>query len=223
MREELGICNPWYDAKRALELVRARVDVTLKGNHDAVCAKTADEETGYDHMISNYDLDRSARTELGADGCRWLRNLPFRCSMEDFACAHGSFENPENFDYIETVDEAADAFRATRESLLFVGHTHVGEVYAQNPEGEVEQLPLEDFTLREGWRYLVNVGSVGYPRHTYDPTYVVYDTEAKRITVRHLRFDVKSYAENLKQAGIPLPPWVSFVVSLLDNFGMALA
>lgn len=207
-----------YDAKRALELVRARMDVTLKGNHDAVCAKTADEETKYDRMVPNYDLDRSVRAELGEDGCKWLRELPFRYGTESFACAHGSFVKPENFDYIETVDNAKVSFRATREPLLFVGHTHVAEVYAENPEGDVEQLPLEDFTLREGWRYLVNVGSIGYPRHTYDLTYVVYDTEAKRITVRHLHFDVKSYAENLKQAGIPLPHWVSFVMDLMDKF-----
>ena len=45
-----------------------------------------------------------------------------------------------------------------------------------------------------------------------------YDIEAKRITVRHLHFDVKSYAEKLKQAGIPLPHWVSFVMDLMDKF-----
>lgn len=204
-----------YDAATALKLVRERMDVSLMGNHDFVCSRTPEEETKYDRINPCYGLDRRQRRELDAAGLAWLRERAYVRSFGSFACSHGNFLYPEGFGYVNSIEDAEASFRATAEPLLFVGHSHHAEAYLLSPEGTVEQLPARDIVLRDGWRYLVNVGSVGYPRHDFDSFYCIFDDEAKTVTFRRLPFDLIGYAEKLKQANIPPPKWLALLTDVL--------
>jgi diadenosine tetraphosphatase ApaH/serine/threonine PP2A family protein phosphatase len=59
-------------------------------------------------------------------------------------------------------------------------------------------------TAEAGRRYIVNVGSVGQPRDR-DPraAYAVWDTEAGRVEVRRVAYDVEAARRKILAAGLP--------------------
>ena len=72
----------------------------------------------------------------------------------------------------------------------------------------VEELPAQDFTLEEGVKYIVSVGSVGQPRD-YDnrASFTVYDAEARRFEFHRVEYDIEAAASKI------------FASSLERNFG----
>jgi hypothetical protein len=78
---------------------------------------------------------------------------------------------------------------------MFVGHSHVPGIFLTGASGKVYSLPPTDFTLEDGKRYIVNPGSVGYPRtngNVCESTYVLYDDAEKTVSFRRLPFTVRS-------------------------------
>ena len=81
----------------ALELVYRRAHVCLAGNHDdAVCGRFPVEDFT-EFAAAAVTRHRAAITHEAKD---WLAHLPYTCAFEGFACAHGDFSEPQNFNYI---------------------------------------------------------------------------------------------------------------------------
>ena len=64
------------------------------------------------------------------------------------------------------------------------------------------------FKMNPESRYIVNVGSVGYPRNDLCCSYGIYDAAIRRVTVRRLPFDFKSYIQAMLAHDINLPGWL---------------
>ena len=178
--------------RETVALVRASAAITLAGNHDdAVSGRQ-----GADDFI---DLAGEAvsrhRDALDATDLAWLRTLPYTCELEGAIAAHGDFTEPSAFHYIETEADAEANFAATDAQLMFVGHTHVPALFLTGQSGRTYRLTGQDFTLEEGKRYIVNPGSVGYPRERDGvclSSYVIYDTATRAVFYRQLPFAVSS-------------------------------
>ena len=216
-----------YDAKRALDLVRESFDIVLMGNHDSACLGF--ENRPWDLANPNYDLDRSQRSSLSDGDVKWLQGRrPLRVDG-GMAFAHGDFTDPKAWNYIMGAEDAAASFEARRERLLFCGHTHHAEVWSVSrsrlvtrpSEGRVKSPPsapeLLEFARKEGARYIVNVGSVGYPRRDLCTTYAVCDPAADSFAIRRLPFDFKGYVKSMLSLGVNLPLWL---YDLLVRAGM---
>ena len=64
------------------------------------------------------------------------------------------------------------------------------------------------FKPRKGSRYIVNVGSVGYPRNDLCATYAIWDSETGRVTLRRLPFDFKVHIMRMLDRKVNLPMWL---------------
>jgi len=94
--------------------------------------------------------------------------------------------------------------------LLFVGHTHCPSIHVIGKSKTPHLLPANDFTLEAGKRYIVNPGSIGYPRSQEGrSTYCIYDDHAKTVVFRSLPFDHESYVASLRKAGFEVEPWLA--------------
>ena len=178
--------------KETLALIRRAAAITLAGNHDdAVSGRQ-----GADDFIDLAgDAVQRHREALDSDGLGWLRGLPYDCRIEGAIVAHGDFTNPKDFNYVDDEDSAAANFAATDAQLMFVGHTHVPCCFLTGRSGTVYRLEPQDFSLEDGKRYIVNPGSVGYPREcdgTCYSTYVIYDSSDRSVRFRRLPFSVAS-------------------------------
>lgn len=195
------------DPVQALETVYSRVHVCLAGNHDdAVCGRRTTEDF---NDFAAAAVARQRKT-LTADALAWLKKLPYVCALGDFACTHGDFSDPQAFNYILEPEEALPSWDARTEPLLFVGHTHQPGIFVLGESGMPHRLEPADFVVEEGKRYIVNVGSVGYPRSgTCRSFYCIYDDRSHAVFFRSLPFDLEGYREKMGGKGLDEAPWVA--------------
>ena len=185
----------------AVELVRGHCEVVLAGNHDdAVCGRMSAE--GFIDLAG--EAVGRHREELSAADLKWLKSLPYVHAGDGFIAAHGDFVDPEKFFYIDDEADARANFDKTDAQLMFVGHTHVPKLCLTGASGAVYVTDAQDFTLEEGKRYIVNPGSVGYPRERGGKcfsSYVIYDSNEKTVVFRYLPFSVSTVLQRGGRTG----------------------
>lgn len=173
-------------------LTRSACDAVTAGNHDgAVSGKSGtDDFTG----LAGDAVSRH-REALSPDDISWLGNLPHVYEGDGFIACHGDFTDPSKFYYVEDVSDAEANFNTVDAELMFVGHTHVPALFLTGASGKVYRTEPQDFTLESGKRYIVNPGSVGYPRELNGKcfsSYVIYDSDEKTVTFHYLPLAISS-------------------------------
>ena len=146
---------------RCCELIAARADVSLAGNHDlgALGLVDLDEfspEAAFAARWTAEALDAEARS--------YLETLRPSAETEQAMLCHGSPRDPI-WEYILSAEAALAAIEDATRPLVLVGHSHAALAIelAEDldgglaPEGTVVELV-------EGSRFLLNPGSVGQPR-----------------------------------------------------------
>ena len=182
-------------------IVRDVAESTILGNHDAAVAGRMDYS--YYYEAAREALDWHA-DELTADNMEWLKGLPYRNRLSEVGVdlCHGSPIRLEEFEYIFAPDQAAEclAIWDELEQLTLIGHSHLCKVFELRP-GQVEELPADDFVLKDDAKYIVSVGSVGQPRD-YDnrASYTVFDTEARKFMFRRIEYDIEGAAAKIFEA-----------------------
>ena len=175
-----------------IALVRKSASVILAGNHDDAVSGKIDAS---DFIDLAGDAVERHHAQLSKDDIAWLRDLPYTAKLDGALAAHGDLTDPESFNYIDSEEAAAQNFAQTNTQLVFVGHTHTPCIYLTGASGRIYRLEPQDFVLEDGKRYIVNPGSVGYPRETDGKcfsTYVIYDSAAHTVTFRSIPFAVSS-------------------------------
>ncbi|QQR90419.1 MAG: metallophosphoesterase family protein [Myxococcales bacterium] len=179
-------------------IVREMAEVTIVGNHDAAVAGRMDYSYYYD--AARHALDKHA-DQLSDINMEWLKSLPYKHELDAYGVhlCHGSPLRLEEFDYIFAPEQAAECLAIWDElgDITLIGHSHLCKVFALKP-GEVRELPAEGFSLEEGYKYIVSVGSVGQPRdHDNRAAYTVYDTEEKHFSFKRVEYDIEAAAEKV--------------------------
>ena len=194
------------DPVAALELVYRRAHVCLAGNHDDAVSRRFPVEDFTDFAATAVARHRAALSQEAID---WLRRLPYTCEFDGFACVHGDFSDPKHFNYILEPQDAQPSWNERPEQLLFVGHTHQPGLFVVGASGIPHLLAGMDFTLEDGKRYIVNPGSVGYPRSgACRSSYCIYDDQSRTVFFRSLPFDLDSYAAKMHGQGLNEAPWM---------------
>lgn len=173
-------------------LVREHCTTVLAGNHDDAVSGRGDASTFIDLAA---DAVKRHREALSADDLEWLKDLPYTAELDGAVASHGDFTDPTVFYYIDEEADAIANFNAIDAQLAFVGHTHVPALFLTGRSGNVYKTAPQDFTLEDDKRYIVNPGSVGYPRESEGQcysSYVIYDSEEKTVSFRFLPFSVAS-------------------------------
>ncbi len=166
----------------AVALVRENCDATILGNHDAAVAGRMWTD---DFIDRANDSASSHRQQLDKGAVAWLKALPLVHEESGFACAHGDFAQPERFNYVSDAEDAVASWNARSEQLLFVGHTHNALIHVVGASGTPHRMVPQDFAIEEGKRYIVNPGSVGWPRDgSHRASWATYD-DAKRVVSFH--------------------------------------
>lgn len=195
-----------------LALVRRTASLVLAGNHDDAVSGRGSSEA-FNGLAA--DAVTRHRAALSADDLAWLKALPYVGTLDGARAAHGDFVDPPKFYYVDDAEGAAANFAATDAPLLFVGHTHVPALAVVGDSGTVHLTGPQDFTLESNKRYIVNPGSVGYPREANgicQSSYVLYDSTARTVEFRFLPFSVASV---MARGTAPRPRrWLGLAVAL---------
>ncbi len=190
-----------------LRRIREVSNATVMGNHDAAACGLLSPENF--NPFAKMTAERAALA-LSEEDKAWLRDLPYIIESKSIAGVHGDFCEPESFLYLDSREDAELCFRAMPEhKLLFVGHTHIQCLFVQEEGGNVRKLPPQDLSLRQGCRYVINPGSVGFPRgDKLTADYVLFDTLTRRLLFRSLSYDLVQYRLALVRNGYnPMNYW----------------
>jgi len=183
------------------EIVRGMAAMTILGNHDAAVSGRMDYSYYYEAARHALDLHANWLTE---ENTEWLRSLPYEHREQDISFCHGSPVNLEEFEYIFSVDQAQRLVCCYEDlaRVTFIGHSHLCKAFALSPT-EVHEVVAARFNLRENYKYVISVGSVGQPRD-YDcrASYTVFDTESQLFEFKRTEYDVERAAREIFDADL---------------------
>ncbi len=180
------------------DMVRAKTEATILGNHDAAVAGRMDYS--YYYEAARHALDMHAAM-LTSENMQWLRSLPYQISLDEYRVllCHGSPVRLEEFEYIFAPEQARECLSIFDDlgHITLIGHSHLCKVFVMTPTS-VEEFPPIDFDLDPDHKYIVSVGSVGQPRD-YDnrASYTVYDTDRKRFEFKRTEYDIETAADKV--------------------------
>ncbi len=187
------------DPKECIQIVRERAPFVVAGNHD--CGAVGRMDLTYFNSDAS-DAIEWTREQLSEEERDYLAELPLTIQLEDVCLVHSSPHCPGEFSYIQTLYDASVAFGELDRGLAFIGHSHVPVIFVNSDP--VDYLVAEEFDVPPGKKVIVNVGSVGQPRDL-DPraSYVVLDTEQRKLFMRRVEYDIEAAAERIAAAGLP--------------------
>lgn len=185
-----------------VETIVALADTaSVLGNHDAAVIDVRQRELF--NPVARAGVVY-ADALLAAANRQYLDNLPLALDSDhDFMAVHASPYKPEAWVYVVEPLDAADAFRAMKHPLAFIGHTHFPAVHIDT--GSVMPfLPEDCIKVNANKKTIINVGSVGQPRDgDARAAYVIYDSDAKTVRIYRVSYDIDQAAAKILQAGLP--------------------
>jgi diadenosine tetraphosphatase ApaH/serine/threonine PP2A family protein phosphatase len=173
----------------------------VAGNHDWATVELTD--TSYFNSAAKTAIDWTAEL-ISPSHREFLKNLPLTCSLPQIQLAHATPHKPERWGYIFSLQEALDDFNHSEQHICFIGHSHSPVTFVKNSEEKVSLLPDSSFSIRDEYRYIINVGSVGQPRDG-DPraAYGIFDSEDAIFTLKRVDYSIEDSQKKIIEAGLP--------------------
>lgn len=178
--------------------------VTVRGNHDKVIAGI-DDGSGFNEVA--LAAAHWTRERLTPANLRYVRDLPQGPILvnDELAICHGSPLDEDS--YIFSEYDASDIFRNFPPFVTFFGHTHIPSAFVLYQDG-VKAVLLRGskgrIRLQQGYRYLLNPGSVGQPRdRNPKAAYMTYDSTRQLVYWHRVAYPTSSAQERILRAGLP--------------------
>lgn len=217
------------EPKECLDTVRGlNLVACVKGNHDEYASNDDDTMEGFNPHARKAVL--WTKSQLTEEEQQWLRTRPMRATIRNsnITIVHATLDSPESWGYIFDVHHAADNFAYQFTQLCFCGHSHVPIAFCKKPITNASEKPIQELAdwaykrnegavprdinimdsvsidIMPGFKYLINVGSVGQPRNN-DPraSFAIYDNEAQKVTRYRIPYNIKSQQEKIRSVGLP--------------------
>jgi diadenosine tetraphosphatase ApaH/serine/threonine PP2A family protein phosphatase len=192
------------DPNGVIDRVRGlRVAAAVRGNHDRVACGLEGAEDFNDAARESANRTAEALTD---DNREYLRGLPVGpLAVDDLVeICHGTPFDEDAYVFDEM--DAVYALRTASRPVCLFGHTHSPLALSMAGD-EVEftaVTPGSTFRLKDGVRYLINVGSVGQPRDgDARAAYGIVDTERREITCYRVEYPVDQAQARIRAAGLP--------------------
>jgi len=175
--------------------------VTVAGNHDwaSVDLFAAD----YFNPLARQAISWTAHN-LDEQDRYFLERLGLVYKNEDLTLVHGTLNAPEDFNYMTDDYIAAKTFALLETNICFVGHTHIAEIFIQDKENYIYHQGGDNINIKEGNKYIINVGSVGQPRDgNPQAAYCIYDTKTNVVQIKRIDYDIQAARKKIITAGLP--------------------
>jgi len=185
------------------ELVAARAQICLCGNHDLAVRGTLD--------LFEFSGDAAAaaawtREVLSPQARTYLDSLESAGEREGVALYHGSARDPV-WEYVLSDEAAAATLALTDAALVLVGHSHAAlQVALGERVHEGALAPAGTELELSGARRLLNPGSVGQPRDgDVRAAWLLLDLAAGHASFRRVEYDIARTQAEIRAAGLPEP------------------
>jgi len=185
---------------RVVERVKEIGAVSVAGNHDwAACGLVSTRSFNRHAAAAAEWTARASRPDTLA----WLKALPLVERQEGSLLVHATPSAPEEWNYCMMIEDALFELEHFEEPLCVIGHSHYAGAFEKDGD-DVRYTRAPEIRLRQGRRYLVNVGSVGQPRDG-DPraAYAILESEQGLMSHQRVAYDVEAAQSKILAAGLP--------------------
>lgn len=180
--------------------------VGVLGNNDEyiVAAGLADVPDANVHEATDWTRRQLTRAHID-----YLGSLTYLHVEDGVTYTHASAHLSSEWPYVLETAQARDCLTAAVTDVVFIGHVHIPRLFEMR-KGSREVTPRdlragETVRFQPGWRYVVNVGSVGQPRDgDRRASFVLYDDREKCFTLERVAYDYALSAEKIRAAGLPV-------------------
>jgi predicted phosphodiesterase len=217
------------EPKECIQMIRDLNPVAVvKGNHDDYASRNDDRMDGFNPHAQRAVI--WTKNQLDDEERAYLASLPLRRTIPgtNITAVHATLDSPDTWGYIFDSHHAANNFTYQFTQLCFCGHSHVPLAFCKRPITSMIEKPIDEILewaynsddgmfprdpsipdevvleLKTGYKYLLNVGSVGQPRN-HDPraSFAVYDIVEKTVTRYRLPYDIESAQAKILSAELP--------------------
>ncbi len=175
-----------------INLIRERATHCVLGNHDlaAIDPSFADYFTKAGRVAAHW-----THSTLLDKNVEYLKSLPYTITTDLCTLAHAGPANPQEFEYVQSLQVAEQQFGAFASQLCFIGHTHIPTICGEN---------LRTFVFKNGMRFLINVGSIGQPRDGNPQlSFGIFDTALWKYQNVRADYDVEGASRAILDCGLP--------------------
>jgi len=187
------------DPSKCLGLIQERCEIVVAGNHEHAVLGLLDLDyfNPVARHATHWTRDALSKAELEV-----LRSWPLTHVEDPLTLVHGSLDQPDLFDYIQTSWEAHLSFQQLKTPVGFIGHSHVPITFLLS---DVIDYSTEDELLLDfGNQAIVNVGSVGQPRDgNPDASVVIFDPEQGMVQRHRIPYDIEAVQAKILESGLP--------------------
>ena len=187
-----------------VSLLREEKVISVKGNHDEAILMKEDPDNFSGPATEAIRWQKEIITEKNLE---YLNNLQGSLVIEEdsIRMTHGSPDFPEGYHYILSGDDVSEPFESFDEQICIVGHSHKPVAFKQDKKTrQTEEISLAVIKIEEGFKYIINIGSVGQPRDRVPKACVYIYYSDKKVFAR-IRLDYDIETAKQKIMGTPLP------------------
>ena len=189
------------DPVKCVKLIADVCEIRLLGNHDYVAMGLEDPDNF--NVIARQSILWTQKT-LNRKTLERLADFEMEATFLDYYFVHASPDNPGEWNYILTPDDAARNFDQFSQDFCFIGHSHLPVMFCRQPDGSVTPGDLQAFTAKKNCRYIINVGSVGQPRDgNRNACYLIAETDSNSFEYRRPEYDLPAAQEKMRKAQLP--------------------
>jgi predicted phosphodiesterase len=186
--------------EEVLNLLKKRGIPNIVGNHELA---TIDKDFRLWLTPSTLKSITHTLKYLSSESLSYIKNLPSCRMVEGALLVHGCPpDSPTIYLNHMSLSETRETFESNEFNIAFTGHTHrLMLIRYDGKDLTFKPLNKDTMVLEKGYRYIVNVGSVGQPRDD-DPRakYIIWDNNSNTLEIRRISYDVvKTAAEIMKR------------------------
>ncbi|MBI5145389.1 MAG: metallophosphoesterase family protein [Candidatus Omnitrophica bacterium] len=187
--------------KECIQKVRDLAMITVAGNHD--WASVGLFSLDYFNPVAAQALLWTKRN-LDEQDRYFLESLKLIYKNEDLTLVHATLNNPQDFNYMDNTYIAAETLGLLENNICFIGHTHRPGIFIKDKEDSVQYKEVDKIDIKEGSKYIINVGSVGQPRDgNPDAAYAIYDTKKKQVEIQRISYDWETTRKKIHATSLP--------------------
>jgi diadenosine tetraphosphatase ApaH/serine/threonine PP2A family protein phosphatase len=187
--------------EEVLNLLKNRGIPNILGNHELAAI-----DKNFRLWLTPRALESIKHTlkYLSSASLSYIKNLPTCRVVEGALLVHGCPpDSPTIYLNHMSLSEIRETFDSNRFTIAFAGHSHRLLLIRYDGK-DLAFIPSSNDTivLEQGYRYIVNVGSVGQPRDG-DPRakYVIWDNTLNTLEVRRISYDIDKTAAKIMKRG----------------------
>jgi predicted phosphodiesterase len=189
------------DPNECTSIINDVSEVKLMGNHDYAALGLIETNLFNPYASKAMEWTKSV---LDEKSLKTLSGFSMDHRFDGFYLVHSTPKEPQEWNYIFDLDDAEENFNFFNKQICLIGHSHHPAIIKKYKDRHCFLRDESWEEIEEGFRYILNIGSVGQPRDGSNKAcYLIYDVKQKRAVLKRLTYDYKKTQEKMEKKGLP--------------------